>query len=319
MIDISDGFAVGGQVLPWGTTLAAALMQFPGVIEKGGRSAKFQPAGVLGLDEILFVTLYAPALDRPVMQAWYALANAPDVDLIESVSRIFGPPVAQNDRDLSAYAQPMWAVRQTVEWQAAAGFGVGMSIYGAPRETPDGLSAGVLYIHWDDEVAAAAPYLAVMTEFEHWLEACATRAEIVYNETLEENQRPWGIFPGEVDASVNAALLRARRCLRMRQLYQTPPALAESLQPNQALVWKDVSDSIWCISTCYETVCFPLGQQVTVAHVNLLPAKGAGGSWLDISALGLRSSAKSPALVRLAGFLRDEMGAQVSFVEDYDV
>lgn len=309
---LSAGFDAGTQLFPWGATLLDALPTLPKPVEANASSVKFQSSDVFSLTGIFNISLRAPAFDRPVLQADYEWVDASEHDVIAGFTRIFGRPAKKTDYDMSQYRQPIWAVKSAFGWQVDAGFRTGLSIYGAPRETLGGLAAGIFYIHWEDELTAAAPYLTVMTEFENWLKVCAARAEPIWQGTLEENQ---GRYPMVVDAMSQ----RAWRSLRKRLLYQTPPTIAALLQPNQVLVWKDVPDAIWCISTHAETVCFQAGQSVSVTHLNLLPAKGGGATTVSISDLTLNSIPNSAALVQLTHFLREEMGVQVSFIEDYDM
>lgn len=311
----ADGFDAGVKVLPWGTSLQDALAQLPTAIEMDFHSAKFQSARAFGLAGILSVTLRAPALDRPVMQVSCEMAagRSSDNELLKEIVRVFGPPAQ------SAAHDPVLGVKFVARWDVP-GFEVGLSIYAAPRETPEGLAAAVFYLHWDD-LPAAAPYLESMIETENWLTARAHHAEIIWQDSLEADQHPYqplatrSIAPHLLDV----AQLRAARCLRRRLLIQTPAYLSESISARQVLIWKDVHEHLWCISTRYETVCFKWGWPVAATHINRLPAKGPGGASFSISDLDLFSSANSLALNRLAAFLQQNLPVQVSFVEDFDI
>ncbi len=322
---ITHGFDTGTNILRWGTTLAEALAQ-PVVapLASDESSVRFPATRALGLD-VLSATLRAPAMDRPVMQAWYELRHDPvrasDDDLVKRTSQVFGPPDSQSQHDVSRHPNPSFGVRCVARW-AFKGFDVGMSIYGAPRETPEGLSPAVLYTDWEDEIAAAAPYIREMEAAERLLERQAGTAEIIGSEFIEEDQRRYhrpdynAIDPHF--ALTNAAMLQAQRCLWKRHLYQTPAGIATSMQANQVVIWKNRDDQVWCISTQYDTVCFSLGEQTIISHVNILPAKGGGASYLTASDLDIRSVANSPAMSRLVALVKENSLAQVSFVEDYD-
>ncbi len=311
----TDGFDTGLKVLPWGTSLQDALAQLPTAIETDFRSAKFQPAQAFGLAGIVSLTLRAPAPDRPVMQVSYELAEyTSDDELLKDIARILGLPAQ------SAAHNPALGVKFVAHWHVP-GFTVGLSIYTAPRETDEGLAAAVFYIHWDDLLAAAAPYLESMIETENWLTVRAQHAEIIWQGMLEVDQHPYQPMPTRNVAPhlLDVAQLRAARCLRRRLLIQTPASLRESISAGQVLIWKDVREHLWCISTRYETVCFKWGWPVAATHVNLLPAKGPGGASFSISDLQLVSSADSPGLARLAAFLQQNLPVQVQFIEELDV
>lgn len=315
---IAHGFDTGDTLLPWGTTLAEACTRFVGLIQSDERSAKFAAGRFLGFDA-LSATLRAPAMDRPVMQVWYELKHDPtcasDEALTEKVSRALGPPAGQADHEVHS-PNPSFGVRHTAYWPDKS-FGVGISIYGAPRQTPEGLSSAALYVDWQDEIAAAAPYIEEMLEAEHSLVLQAREAEILLHLSLEEGQRCYGLSAPD-NPPAGEALLRARRCLRKRRLYQTPATLAKSMQTNQITIWRNAARKTWCISTKYETVQLPVGAHVTVSHTSLLPAKGSGSSRLNASDLELVSIANSPAISQLAAFLQDRSLASVAFFEDYD-
>lgn len=249
------------------------------------------------------------------MQIWYELA-AVDGNPLEEISRIFGVATESTRYDISHYSNPSSAVSFVAGWQVP-GFRMGLSIYGAPRSTPDGVSAAALYVDWEDEIAAAVPYLAEMDKAERLLEQYATNAEIIGSELLEKDQHPYCTGPNDF-AQFDETLWRAQRCLRRRHLYQTPAALAHSMQANQVLVWQNIEEKIWCISTQYETVYFPLSQPVPISHTNILPAKGSGASYLTASDLGLVSISRSPAMTRLAVLLKGNSLAQIRFEEDDD-
>jgi hypothetical protein len=323
---ITNGFDTGKHILHWGTTLAEALTQLAKVasVESDDHSVRFPATRALGLD-ILSVTLRAPAMDRPVMQAWYELKHDPkrasDDDLVKRVSGVLGPLAKRTDHDMLGHPNPAFGVRCSVRWPFA-GFDVGMSIYGASREEPEGLSPAVLYTDWEDEIAAAAPYLHEMEEAERLLESQAWKAEIIGRESLEEDQHRYHHPNYNADnphqALTNEMLLRAQRCLRKRHLYQTPTMIAAYMRANQVVVWKNSDDQVWCISTQYETVCFPLKTLTTISHVKVLPARGPGGSYLTASDLDLQSIANSPGISRLVALLEKNKLAKISFTEEYN-
>lgn len=310
----SDGFEVADQRLPWGTTLAAAQMLLPSPLASDERSAKFRSTHVFGLTGILSATLRAPAQDRPVLQVEYDWSLAAG-DAVQRLTTVFGSPQTSSRHDISGFANPAWGVGFSAHWQFPA-FRLGVSVYGAPRATSAGTSSALVYVHWEDMLAAAKPYTAAMRRSVQWLDAAAAFAETIATLTLEIDQPRPRILGGPAEPS--DALLQAWRLMYKRRLYATPEYFARTLLESQVLLWRNSTENIWGVSTRYETVFFPLGSIIAVSHVNMLPAKGSGGTLLTVGDLSLESTPSSPTLAQLVALLEENHLAKVSFMEEYD-
>jgi hypothetical protein len=324
MPDFQTGFDMGGALIPWGTTLSVMLARYT-PFENDNRSAKFLIPELFGIS-ILSLTVRAPALDRPVLQAWYEIKydpdSASDTDIVNRVASIVGAPAAQTRYSGNANtSNPASSVRYIAHWYYD-GVHVGMSIFGAPRNAPEGISSAIIYADWDDEIAAAAPYLKELEQADACIDVYARQAVILGVVALEIDQNRFFIpnYRNEdpFQALTNESILKAQRSLWKRHLRCPPNAISGTLERNQVAVWRNDDHRVWGISTKWDTVCFALSSQPAVSCANILPAKGSGGTYLTIADLSLASISYSSAIAEVTAILRDHDLATISFAEGYD-
>jgi hypothetical protein len=313
---VEYGFSVGSQFLPWGTTLADIAMRCP-IREQTATAITIEASAAFDLPLVALV-VRAPASDRPVLQAWYelrALADLRDDEpFLAPLIALFGEPHANQIHSLQGIPQPAAAVHRSISWR----FGdimVGVSLYGAVRTSAAGRSYAVLFANWENEIAAAAPYLAEFDQADLLLAQLVAHA-MIDTLPLEMAQQPF-MLPGQ--ARYDPALHKAQRCLRKRTLRSTPASITSRLQADAVAIWQNRASAAWGISTVWETVAFRSGELVRASLVDLRPAKGAGGTFFTIGELALRSTPSSRGLHQLAAVLEQRRLADVDRYEEDDV
>lgn len=317
MLNLSDGFDMGGAVFPWGTVLSQVAGRVAGA-ETDDRSVKLCVPNAMGLP-VLSAEVRGPARDRPVLHVWYELKHdahcVSDDGIVGRVSQVLGEPASRDElpvrgRDVSS------GVRCVAKW-AFDGFNVGLSIYGGPRELPEGLSSGCMHVSWSDEITAAAPYIRALEESDARLADYAKNSNFLCNIPIQVKQdwRYMSSYPFR-DPHLELkddTLRKARRSLGRRQLRETPKVIAEAVAEDELALWKSESDGVWCLSNQWESVCFPMHSPVTATYTDVLPARGGGATYLVMGPLQLWGGRKSAALAKLAGILEHHRLAAISY------
>lgn len=271
---------------------------------------------MLGDLEVLSCSLYAAAPDRPVWQAWYNLPVNPQ--LAEQLQTVLGTPTHQQEYEVS---YPAGQVRQTLGWEKGDVY-VGVSIFAQARPEAAGFSAAAFTLHWENELAAAQPYLPAYINQEKWLAGQAERGQLLAQIPLEQEQHPFFVTNYRrqtiAETRADATLRQAQRVLYKRHLLGTPAGVSQKLAPHEGLVWRDPAETFWAVSTVWETAVFESNQKVQATLLNILPAKGGGGTHLQIGELVLRSGANSAGVRQLAEEIKKWGLAEVVYQEEYD-
>lgn len=323
MLKLSDGFDVGEAVFPWGTTLAEVSEHFNEAgAEADEGSLKLLEQSVMGLPT-LSVTVTAPALDRPVLSAAYKLKYDPACQsedcIVGRLSLIFGEPSSRRSHRIMG--APEAGVSCVAEWDFGS-FDVKMSIYGAPRKEAEGLSVGIFWVSWMDEITASAPYIQELEEADAKLSRQAENAVCLGRISIhiEQDWRYKDSYPfrnSHLDWK-HDNLSKARRALGRVQLRATPLAISNMLKEGQVIVWKSESLRVWCISNKNESVWFDLDAWTEASYTDFLPAKGGGATYFTIGPLQILGGSKSEALSDLAGILENHQLATISYSAPYD-
>lgn len=284
-------------------------------LQQQERYALFAEKSVWGV-EVLNCSLYAAAPDRPVWQAWYNLPITPQLE--EQLQMIFGPPTQQKEYVVS---YPAGQVRRTLGWEKGDVY-VGVSIFAQPRPEAAGFAAAAFTLHWENELAAAQPYLPAYVNQEKWLAGQAERVQLLAQITLEEEQQPFFVTNYRrytlAQTKADATLRQAQRVLYKRHLFGTPAGVSQKLTPNEVWVWRNPAETFWAVSTVWETAVFEPEQKVQATLLNILPAKGGGGTHFQIGDLVLRSRANSAGVKQLAELVQKGGLAEVVYQEEYD-
>ena len=309
MDDTTEGFRLGeAGFFPWGTRFDAVVRDFEGT----GYASR-----ILSCSEAYgFVTRSAepsaPRPDRPVLTVTYELAATakPARDLFAPLVMRLGAPQKIERDELSPHASSPDHVVLHANWKTADGIPVGLSLYGAPRATRFGDSAGSLYLSWGDLEAAAAP----------WIEEWHTANEAV----AQAAQSPGSITRYSVAYDVRASDVRdphriANRCLSAPELLDTPRSIARGLGDRGFALWSDAAGTRWHLSTsaCTIVLAGPDTSRVRVASVE--PARGGGFSSIDIAGWWARDAWKSRAIEEAVHAIERVPGLTIERSSGHDV
>jgi hypothetical protein len=238
--------------------------------------------------------------------------------LEEQLQTILGTPTHRQEYEVS---YPAGQVRQTLGWENGDVY-VGVSIFAQARPEAAGFSAAALTLHWENELAAAQPYLPAYMNQEKWLAGQAERPQLLAQISLEQEQHPFFVtnYRRQTIAQTRAdtTLRQAQRVLYKRHLLGTPAGVSQQMTPHEVWVWRNPAATFWAVSTVWETAVFEPEQKVQATLLNILPAKGGGGTHLQMGDLVLRSRANSAGVRQLAEGIKKWGLAEVVYQEEYD-
>lgn len=322
---LSDGFRIDDRCYPWGTTLAA-------VAESLGMPFDADPRVYLRRLRLPCKTGFgfpaaraeaaAPGMDRPVTSLWYELAPLPDMDGADPalwtgpLTGTFGPP-SQAAPGTGAHAATAGGVRYHARW-ALGQHEAGLSLYGKPRLAPDGLSTvGGLWLSWSAR-AAGLPFLP------EWQARCAALAALPLS--------PWGarrfltrhpLTPhlGDGLAEAERQDAAAEYALNAPHILPTPAAIAAGLPPEGFALHRSGDGLWWCLSTRWDSLLFRAGEPVVVEWHDVLSARGAGHSLIEISGRGgwhARDVSGSKVMAQAVAELRAVPGVEIRHHQYHD-
>lgn len=309
MDDTAKGFHLGeAGFFPWGTRFDAVVRDFEG---RGYASRTLPCADAYGF-AACSAGLSASRPDRPILTLTYELATTdkPSKDLFAQLVIRLGAPKAVHRDELSPYATSPDHVVLNADWTTPDGISIGLSLYGAPRATDYGDSAGSLYLSWGNLEAAAAPWI------KEWHAA---------NDEVARAARS----PGKIEAFAVLYDVRAddaddpqriaNRCLHTPELLDTPQPIAGPLGDKGFALWSDAAGKRWHLSTAACTVV--LGQPDTsiVKVASVEPARGGGYSTIDVGSWWVRDEWKSRAVEAAVRRLTTVPGLTVNRWSGHDV
>jgi hypothetical protein len=287
MHDFARGFRIDGALVEWGATLAAAAEMFglstQECSEIGYETLRVPCKSAYGF-QTLVAEVTAYGLSRPVTALAYELAP-PAGGPIEPrfwtgpLTAMLGRPSRESIEDVSDRSNPWDAVRYYAGWQSAD-FSVGLSVYGALREVPEGRSAGTLWLNWPIE-KAARPYL------EEWRAACDAlkaaakgasgirtfRIGFDQHATHSDGSEPVASAPRPRDAQL---------ALTTPDILRTPAVIAERLGPRDFSLWSNPDRKLRCLSTRWDSVTWTDDAPPVIDWLHVRPAKGPGQSSLRL-------------------------------------
>lgn len=268
----------------------------------------------------LFACPSGPRPDRPVLYVRYDLADiAARNEAAWAAAAIgeFGPPQRSERRPLPEAARPEDSVVLNANW-TAGDFGIGLSVYGAPRRIGDVRSSGALWISWSED-AAAVPYLDDWrSRSEELAEAASGMTELRTYALARPADPAYGSGEdGPEDAETR--LRRHRRiCLYAPDLLATPERVSRRLDRSSFAIWVNATAGLWCASTLWESSAHALGRKVVAEWVELLPAKGAGYSMLQLGRWRVMSRQGSTEIAGAVEMLRLLPGVRIDRHEGFD-
>lgn len=305
--DLNRGVRIDGRLLPWGMLLADA-----GRLLAGDAEATEFPCSRFEDFPVLCGALQGPATDRPVLCVSAELApfrrgSANPEDWAGPLTAMLGAPASVDRSDLSPYDEESGAVTYSARWEAKA-FSVTLSIYGAPRDVAGGRSIGMLWISWDERLAAK-PFLHEWAARSAALETAVVALASFHAYAVDEAQYP-------CFSHVPAAERGSRLSLYFPEILPTPLAIAKKLSKHHFAIW--TAGAICGLSSPWDTVSFSDGAPVEVDWIEVLPAKGGGYSMLRIGAWAVHSSSGSAEIKAAAEALKKLPDVTVRYMQEYN-
>ncbi|SEF29950.1 hypothetical protein ABL840_14875 [Variovorax sp. NFACC27] len=328
---IARGFDTVAGTFAWGTTfeqleargLRRAATEFgaiywrvPGVDVLGLRSS--------GMD------LMGPYLGRPVMQVWHRLDLPDGESHVSFVLRAHAHLVAQLGMPDHGDMQPArfkeenaWNVAVSAEWRVG-GVNVGVSWYGAPRnDETEVKTCGILFLDWNDEIAAAAPWVDAWQREQASLDILLRQAHTVAKLQAGPAHEQ-AMHSG--NANEIRALVTAQRVLRRPSLHFTVPDFmllnGDGAADHQLVLWSSASGDAWGVSDIHNTVCCRRGETLKAQWMQVLPAKGGGSTDLSfgplIKTLPFSPRERCGAIEQFMDILAVMPGASFQYRETYD-
>lgn len=309
MDDTETGFRLGeARFFPWGTRFDAVVHDFEGT----GYASRPLPCSEAYGFATRSAEPSAPRPDRPVLTVTYELAatDNPARDLFAPLVMRLGAPHKIERDELSPHASSPDHVVLHANWRTTGGIPIGLSLYGAPRATRFGDSAGSLYLNWGDLEAAAAPWIA---EWQAANEAVAQAAG-----------SPGSIARFSVGYDVRASdangpLRIANRCLSAPELLDTPRSIAHGLGDRGFALWSDAAGTRWHLSTSACTIVLGGPDTCRVRVASVEPARGGGFSSIDIGGWWARDAWKSHTIEEAVQALERVPGLTIERSSGHDV
>lgn len=323
MHDFECGFRIDGVLIDWGATLATAAETVGAQPDDdagiGYSQLRVPCARAYGF-ETLAAELSGHGLSRPVTALAYELSPPADGGAepefwAQPISRMLGAPNKESVEDVSDRPNPWDSVRYYAHWDGAD-FSVGLSIYGALREVPEGRSAGTLWLSWSTE-RAAQPYLP------DWRAACESLAVAargaVSVRTFSLGLDHYALHGDGAEPTGRAKQRReANLALTAPDLLVTPAPIADRLSPRMFALWSNPDTKLRCLSTHWDSVIWDEGAARTIDWWHVLPAKGPGQSSLHVGNWRVIDFADSSSVPEAVRVLEGIPGVTVNHMEGYD-
>ncbi len=285
MDEMTKGFRLGdGTLVPWGTRFDEVVTDF----ERTGYASRDLPCDAAYGFTTRYLEVTAPRPDRPILTVAYELADtgAPIKDLFAQLVIKLGMPGEIERDETSDYIHSSSHVVLYANWQKR-GRPIGVSFYGAPRESAFGDGIGKLYVSWGDLDAAAAPWKPA------WLAANAALAQAALAPgkiQLFSVQYDTRVFPQEDPKRANDL------CLNSPEILDTPQPIARQLDDKRFALWSDQAGARWHLSTRTDTIVLGGPDTSVVRLTQLEPARGGGSATIDIGRWWVRDAWKSGSI-----------------------
>ena len=284
-----EQFSVGHDWLPFGSTLfdleARGIAIERHFLQK--RNAVIEvPGDVLGLS-YGYVEAHCFAANRPIEQVWYQLPLDPAAGHLgtirqgyEQLLQVLGRPTTasgdvselQTTSEGDVVFHAVWR-RKHCLW--------GASWFGDTRHQRGLALSGMLYQHWDDEKAAAKPYLP---EFHMQLSKLDQMPDPIAIARLRDSDldrpsiRKWCHVGAVSDPASDRSLIEAQRALYSPRLLLTPRAWLRTLpidDSGELVMWKSKGSSLGFSTPC-DTWLVESGGLLVIDEFLTHPAKGPG-------------------------------------------
>lgn len=323
MYDFERGFRIGDVLVDWGTTLAdaAEAVGAPATDARriGHSTMRVACPHAYGFDT-LSAQMTAYGLSRPVTALAYELLPPAGGEVepafwTRPISDGLGAPAKESIEDVSGRPNPWDAVSYYANWNGGD-FSVGLSVYGALRKVPEGLSAGTLWLSWSTELAAV-PFLAEWRSACEGLAVAAKDAGAIRTFSVGIDQYAYR-SDGSEPRGKALGLREATIALTVPDVLLTPKPIAERLTPRAFALWSNPGMRVHCLSTRWDSVIWDEGAAREIEWWNVLPAKGGGRSELHVGNWSVFDYAGSTGVRDAAAALAAIRGVTVNYRESYD-
>jgi hypothetical protein len=334
--DVTDlrCLAIGGESFPLGATVDDLRAKGLHVESQAGyeQHARLSIAGQrFGLNYPL-IDINCFAENRPIQQVWYYLPLRRSKGHLETIratqrhlNRHLGRPTSATGNLDELTLAHSGAVISHATWRRKSGLW-GVSWYGDVRREGGHDVSGMLYQYWDDEIAAAQPYLPALRIDQRRLEEmnAPTVLARVQDASLA-TPKVWRWFhEGAVNSpEKNRALLEAQRALYSPSLLFTPLHWNAALNFNrdgEFVAWQS-SNGLLGVSTAHDTWVAEDGVNLVLHEYLIRPAKGPGCHMFRLGPIAVTHSYVehgSQSINAAVASIKADARIEHRFIEDSD-
>jgi hypothetical protein len=313
----SQGFLLGNQSFPWGTTTDSLARQISLTPQLSQRTFKTAANREFGLDIVsaelfnfystLPVAQQQRFAARPIEQAWYTICSNP-----KSVEKHRDQAQRMHAMMLTRWGKPTHGdleakfdgkqyastVASYCVWELGGGsVELRLSWYGAPRQetSADGsthMTAGFIALSWLDLAAAAKPFIGEWQTRQDALNELDGFSVLARAPLSAGASGPMPRYApdGESPPPITDQDRLHWRVIHAPDRLITSTAIRKLLSPNESVMWR--AGDLWGASTLHDTVCFSQDEVVAVEWCHTTPGRGGGYEELKISSLSLMGDAK---------------------------
>ena len=269
--------------------------------ESDGRYATLYEDGAILGQRFASIEVMCFGINRPIEQLWYKFPLQKKIGHLktivrihESLVRVLGRPATASGRlndicmtspnDVMFHAN--WRYRHCL-W--------GVSWFGGVRTEHGQQISGLLYHQWDDEKAAAEPFVPEFRQQQNWLDNIAIPvvvARLPDGALCGPHVRKWIHLGAPTAPELDHMLIEAQRALYTPTLMFTPQHWLVSLsirREGEFVVW--ISDKgLIGVSTLHDTWISLRGVAPKVSEYLTHPAKGAGSHTLRVGEIEVEAA-----------------------------
>lgn len=282
-------FAMGKDWLPFGSTLldveARGIAIERHLLPK--RNAVIDVSGdIFGLP-YGYVEAHCFAAGRPIEQVWYQLPLDPTAGHLETIRQghknlvqVLGRPTTASGDVSEIQITSTGDVVFHATWRRKH-YLLGTSWFGDTRHEHGLALSGMLYQHWDDEKAAAKPYLSGFHSQLSKLEQIPfpiAKARLLDSNLDRPSIKKWYRTGAVFDPASDRSLIEAQRALYSPRLLLTPRAWSGKLPiatSGELVMWQS-KDGLLGFSTPCDTWIAEPDELLVIDEFLTHPAKGPG-------------------------------------------
>lgn len=316
-----EGLHINGKDFKWGMPYEKVLDNFKGQNLFNGWSAwenfEIQCSEIAEL-KALTCSFRGPSLNKPVMQVSFELATMkpklfekPHTPYIKHLTKIFGKSyaVSKNRLEIGQKYNQGYASSSVIyncKWWLGDIL-ISLSVFGGIRTKKEGDYAAGLYFDWLNEERAAEPYFKEFINKEVDLTQDISDIRKV---NTKYKSRPYYRSHYELKdphiALKNKNIRTAQLILYTNKLYRTPEELSAGLTDNQIVVFKPKKTDSWCVGNKWDFT--QITTESKLNYIDIKPARGSGGTEVDINSLTISDERNSKPLEELVQILQELTG-----------